>query len=113
MILITLDYAKRHLEMDHDEDDLLISLYIEAASEAIVAYLKDGAGSFLDSSGGPEYNEFDEPIGIPKRVQIATMILVGYFYKNRDENPVEAFEYGFLPKPVMAVLHQMRDPALA
>lgn len=113
MRLITLDYAKRQLEMDHDEDDLLISMYIEAASESIVAYLKDGAGVFLNSQAEPNYDEFDEPSGIPYRVQIATMMLVGHFFRYRDENPAQTFEYGFLPQPVMSLLHQMRDPALA
>lgn len=113
MRLITLEYAKKQIQMDHDDDDLLISMYIEAASESIVSYLKDGAAVFLDSSGEVEYDEFGEPVGVPKKVQVATMLYVGILYRNRDENPDDLFEYGNLPHPIMSMLYQMRTPALA
>lgn len=113
MKLVTLEQAKSQLNMDHDEDDLLIELFIEGASDAVLNYLKSGADYFLDSNREVEVDVNGEAIGIPPIVKTCVMYMVGVLYRNRDENPDEIFEHGYLPKPVIAMLYPLRDPALA
>ncbi len=124
MMYVTLDRAKQHLNMDHDEDDTLITTYIQAASGAVKNYLKSGSpyeverdsndDPVLDSNGNPEY--FRDSSGdkvVAGAVEAAVLIMVGHLYKDRDENPDGAFEQGYLPKPVTALLYPLRTPALA
>ena len=90
---------------------LHLTLKIHAASGAVLNYLKAGA-NFLDTSGEVEVDTSDDPIGVPFEVQAATLLLIGFLYKDRDENANNAFEMGYLPKPVMALLYPLRRPAL-
>lgn len=110
MELVNLDQAKVHLRVDHDEDDDDIQQKIEAASAAVVTYLKSGADSFVDTSGAVVAD-------VPQDVQFATLLLVGHFYKNREaqgDSPVPAaYGYGYLPLGVTALLYPYRTPTLA
>lgn len=123
MMYVTLARAKQHLNMDHDQDDVLIEAYIGAASEAVKNYLKSASpyeverdsndDPITDSSGDPIYVVDSSGDKVVKySVQAATLLMVGFLYKDRDENPDEAFQQGFLPKPVTALLYPLRDPAL-
>jgi hypothetical protein len=120
---VTLARAKQHLNMDHNEDDSLIEVYVQAASGAVKNYLKSGSpyeverdsndDPILDSSGDPIYvvdSSGDKVVSYP--VQAAVLLMVGFLYKDRDENPDSAFDRGYLPKPVTALLYPLRDPAL-
>jgi len=124
MMYVTLVRAKQHLNMDHNEDDNLIEVYIQAASGAVKNYLKSSSpyeverdsndDPILDSSGDPIYvvdSSDDKLVSYP--VQAAVLLMVGFLYKDRDENPDQAFSAGYLPKPVTALLYPLRDPALA
>lgn len=124
MMYVTLARAKQHLNMDHDEDDSLIEVYIQAASGAVKTYLKSASpyeverdsndDPILDSSGDPIYvvdSSGDKVISY--QVQSAVLLMIGFLYKDRDENPDQAFAQGYLPKPVTALLYGLRDPALA
>lgn len=124
MEYVTLERAKAHLGMDHDEDDTLISAFISAASGAVKNYLKSASAyeverdsnddPVMDSNGDPEYvrdSSGDKVVALP--VQQATLLLIGYFYKDRDENSDGAFAQGYLPPPVTALLYPLRDPAVA
>jgi hypothetical protein len=119
---VTLQRAKQHLNMDHDLDDPLIEAYIGAASEAVKNYLKSASpyeverdsndDPVFDSSGDPVYAVDSSGDKIVRySVVAATLLMVGFLYKDRDENPDSAFERGFLPKPVTALLYSLRDPA--
>lgn len=123
MMYVTLDRAKRHLNMDHDQDDVLIEAYIGAASEAVKNYLKSASpyeverdsndDPILDSSGDPIYvvdSSGDKQVKYA--VQAATLLQIGFLYKDRDENADGAYDRGYLPKPVTALLYPLRDPAL-
>lgn len=123
MMYVTLAQAKQHLNMDHNEDDSLIEVYVQAASGAVKNYLKSGSpyeverdsndDPILDSSGAPIYvvdSSGGKVVSYP--VQAAVLLMVGFLYKDRDENPDSAFDRGYLPKPVTALLYQLRDPAL-
>lgn len=124
MMYVTLARAKKHLNMDHDEDDTLIEVYVQAASGAVKNYLKSASpyeferdsndDPILDSSGDPVYvvdSSGDKLVSYP--VQAAVLLMVGFLYKDRDENPDQAFQQGYLPKPVTALLYPLRKPALA
>ncbi len=113
MMLVSLATAKDHLRMDHADEDGLIEIYIHAASGAVLNYLGDGSDYFLDSSEIVAMDSNLEPVGVPYEVQAATLILVGHFYKDRDNNEGNAFMQGYLPMPVTALLYPLRDPALA
>ena len=124
MEYVSLESAKAHLNMDHDQDDLLIAAYFKAASSAVKAYLKSASpyeverdsndDPVLDSSGNPEYvrDSSGEKV-VMSQVQSAVLLLVGYLYKDRDQNPDGAYDHGYLPMPVTALLYPLRDPALA
>lgn len=106
--LVTLDETKLALRINHTDDDIDIEDgLIPAASEAIIAYLKDGADSFLSSGGEAVEGE------VPFRVKRATILLVKYLYDGSMEELRETFARGELPFPVTAMIYQMRDPALA
>ncbi len=124
MMYVSLERAKQHLNMDHDSDDALIQAYITAASEAVKNYLKSASpyeierdandNPVFDSSGFPVYIEDSSgERSVRYVVQAATLLQVGFLYKDRDENANEAYDLGYLPKPVMALLYPLRKPALA
>lgn len=114
MMLVTLQQARDHLRSDTEADDNDLRLKVEAASDLVAGYLKAGGmASFTDSAGDVLEDSAGDAIGVPRRVQAATLLMVGYLYKDRDTNADGAYEMGYLPKPVMAMLYPMRDPALA
>lgn len=108
--LVSLERVKEALRIDTDVDDIVLTAYIQAASAAVVAYLKGQAEVLLnlDSGGG-----LPEDVEIPPELETATLILVGHFYKEPDGDADWAFEQGYLPRPVTALLYPLRDPALA
>lgn len=111
MMLVTLQQAKDHLRVDTDFQDNEIALIIEGASDAVARYLTstdpEATDAYMDSNG--------EPITelVPPVVRNATLIMIGYLFRNRDENEGEAFERGYLPKPVTALLYPLKTPAHA
>ena len=124
MIYVTMEQAKHQLQMDHDDDDSLIAGYIKSASKAVKNYIKSASpfeverdahdNPVLDSGGDPIYvTDSQGDMVVAAEVQQATLLLVGYFYKDRDNNADGAYEQGYLPKPVTALLYPLRDPALA
>jgi hypothetical protein len=113
MKLITLEQAKLRCRIDADEADTDIDLMIEGASHAVLNYLKSGADYFLDTNGEVPLDTDGDPDGVPAVVQNATLLMLGYLYRYRDENPNDEFQMGYLPAPVMSLLYPLRDPALA
>lgn len=117
VMLVTLEQAKKHLRVVHDSDDEDIVLKIEAASGAILNYLKEAADEFIDSSDEIIMTTDSPPAStVPKIVMQATLLLLGDFFKNREptsDDPV-ASQYGFghLPRAVIALLYHYRLPSL-
>lgn len=116
--LVTLTQARTQCRIDDFDsdggvDDGVLTLYIRAASRAVLAYL-DGA-SFLDSDGNVPEDSSGDPV-VPEDVQLATLFLVAEFFKNREAEQggaVDAqFGYGYLPRPVVALLYPYRTPVL-
>lgn len=107
--LVTLQQVKEVLRIDEDDDDAMLTLMIGAASRRVIQHLKGQASVVLDlDSGG-------DPVsgGVPDDVALATIMLVGYFFKNQDQDPEGDFQLGKLPLPVKAILYMLRDPTIA
>lgn len=110
MNLVTTQEAAAHLRIDYVTDGDL-ELKIAAASSAVLAYLKSASNAWI-LNGALILNSGGSPL-LPVQVKQATLLLLGYFHKDRDEDTAGAYEMGYLPKPVMALLYPLRDPALA
>jgi hypothetical protein len=106
--LITLDYAKAHVRLDHDVDDVDLMGKISAASVMLIAYLKTGSLEFLDENGDLLPGET-----VPADVQSACAVLVGILFKDRDGEMRESWPQGYLPFAVTAQIYMRRDPACA
>lgn len=117
-MLVTLDEAKDHLRVDHDADDADLTLKIHAASGAVLGYLK-GANILepeRNDSGEVERDEAGEIVyseDLRFEVKAAVLLMLGYLFKDRDNDEGREYEQGFLPRPVTALLYPLRDPALA
>lgn len=110
-MLITLAQAKEHLRIDADDGDADLELKIHAASGAVMNYLKSSSPYQVDENGEPVMVD-EAPV--PKfEVYAATCLMLGYLNRDRDEDGDHAYEQGYLPKPVTALLYPLRDPALA
>lgn len=101
--LVALPEVKAMLRILHDEDDYVLQMIISAASQSIATHLKQPNLLLVESP----------PVYIDPRIKIATIMLVGHIYRSPDRNVDNAFEFGFLPKPVTAILYNMRDPTIA
>lgn len=106
--LVSVPEVKAMLRIDGDAVDDALSLLIPAASAAVVNYLKSGASAFIGEDG-----EVTDPNDVPFEVRAATAFLVGQLMRNPDNDVEGAFDRGYLPKPVTALLYPLRDPALA
>ncbi|NLD14472.1 MAG: phage gp6-like head-tail connector protein [Gammaproteobacteria bacterium] len=105
-ILITLDDAAAHLNLDDDcEDHAVVDACVKAASAAVLAYIGDNA----------YVNE--EKTEVRPDVQSAVKLLVGDFYRYREsESPDRIdsrFGYGYLPQYVTALLFPYRRLVIA
>lgn len=124
MDLISLEEAKAHLQMDHDESDAEIQRMIAEASAAVLNYLdgapigepvRDEQGAVVrDTDDEVVYlRDSDDNLIVRFEVQAATKLLVGYLFRLRDEDERREFEMGYLPRPVTALLYPLRRPAVA
>jgi hypothetical protein len=100
----TLEATKASLRMlpDETDDDALLTLLLDAASRSVANYLKSTAEPFME-----------EDAEAPAEVKVATIMLVGFLFKNPDQDPERYFERGYLPAPVTALLYPLRDPTVA
>ncbi|UJF37673.1 phage gp6-like head-tail connector protein [Pseudomonas aeruginosa] len=128
MMLVTLQEASDHLRRDTDYDDADLTLKIHAASAAVMNYLKrdslayeperDSSGEVVRDSNGwpvPMLDSSGNP-AVRFEVKAAVLLMLGELYKNREgeqggEIPTQ-WGFGYLPRPVVALLYPLRDPAL-
>ena len=122
MMYTTLVKVKAHLRIDHAAEDFLLTSYIASASASVKNYLKsaspfqveldDDHNQKKDVEGKPIYAlDVDGNKIIDTTVEQATLLLVGYFYRHRDNDEKNEYEQGCLPKPITALLYPLRDPA--
>lgn len=116
-MLVSIAEASTHIRRDPSaNDDADLTLKIMAASRAIVNYMQSGADMFLTSSGEADIDSDGVVIDVPADVKLATLYLVGEYYKNREgamDTPMpdqQAYGYGNLPLPVTSLLYWYRDP---
>lgn len=105
-ILITLDDAVAHLNLDDDcEDRAVVESYVRAAGAAVLTYIGDNAYT----------NE--EKTEVRPDVQSAVKLLVGDFYRYRESETPDRidgrFGYGYLPQYVTALLFPYRRLVMA
>ena len=119
--LVTLDEAKSHLNVTHEDQDALIEAYIEAASAAVLGHIGDSQYLFLDTSGDAidlEDTSADQDglraLAISK---VATLLMVGEFFRNREPAATDVvpdrFGYLYMPRAVVAILAPLRTPTIA
>lgn len=104
----TLNDVKARLRIDTNDDDASLDALIEAATGIVINHLKAAAKPYLDEEG-----KVSGDAEIPPVIQTATIILVGYLYRDPDQDPERSFDEAALPTPVRALLHPIRDPAIA
>lgn len=102
-MLVTLQQAKDHLRVDTTDGDNDILGKVKAASAAIIRYLKAPV-FWSGSSGEIETDSAGVAIDVPDDVQIATLMLIGYFDRQRDEDEAKQYGGGQLPEMVRALL---------
>lgn len=108
--LVTRERARSHLRITHVSEDDEIDEKVLEASELVIAYLKDRANAFLDTSG-----DVIEEL-VPARVRAATLMMFGILWNNREgesgvNNP--QFSGNELPPAVRALLYPLRTPTIA
>jgi hypothetical protein len=111
-MLVTRERVKQALRISTNDDDTLLDFLISAASKRIAKHLKGQAGELL-SIDSPPNSPPDDLDAVPEHIQAAVVYLTGVLYRNPDNDTEEAFEDGWLPKPVVAMLSMDRDPTLA
>lgn len=104
-MLVDLDLAKLRLRIDQDVEDDSVTLAIEGASGAVLNYLKVDQDTYTDSNG--------DVVDVPPEVQNATLCLAGILLRDPSGTEMKDWEMGYLPRPVMALLYPLRDPALS
>lgn len=112
MMLVTLAQAKEHVEIIGTSQDGKLNGYIRAASRAVMRYIGNDQ-DWIDSYGEPAVDSAGDAVDVPDDVQLATLLLVGIFFKDRDGTDSEKWQHGFLPTPVLSLLYPLRTPTLA
>lgn len=129
--LVTLRQAKDHLRIDTDDGDNDLNLKINAASNAVLNYIKrsgiayeyevDADGDpILDSAGDRIFivDSAGDKIPLPE-VQSAVLIMLGLIYVDRDGQDFQRDERNLtlgelqIPRTVKWLLDPLRCPTMA
>ena len=94
-IMLTIEDLKKHLNIDHNEDDAYIADRISAAEDAVETYINRPIAEFVDSEGK-----------IKPAIRHACRLLVGTWYANRESVVFSAPSE--LPDGVVALLLPLR-----
>ena len=93
--MLTVEDLKKHLNIDHDEDDAYIAELISVAEDAVETYINRPISEFVDVEGK-----------VKPAIRHACRLLVGTYYANRESvvysTPSE------LPDGVVALLLPLR-----
>lgn len=93
--MLTVDDLKKHLNIDHDEDDAYIEDLISVAEDAVETYINRPLSDMVDAEGK-----------LKPAIRHACRLLIGTWYANRESvvfsTPSE------LPDGVVALLLPLR-----
>lgn len=131
VMLVTLQQASDHLRRDTDDDDNDLTIKINAASNAVLNYLKDRMLAYqyevdehgdpvLDSDDEITYLEDSDGDFIPREeVQQAVLIMLGVMYNDRDgvnytdgDSRTARLGNMSLPRTVHWLLDPIRTPTM-
>lgn len=112
VMFVTLQQASDHLRRDTTADNADLTAKIMAASQAVLNYIEQAGDSWGDSNGDPIEDSNGIALNVPYPIQIATLLMTGYLYRERDgsleyQNPIAGF---YLPVGVTALLYPYRTP---
>lgn len=92
---LTVDDLKKHLNVDHSEDDAYIAELIEVAEDAVAEHLNRPLTDLVDAEGRPKAS-----------VRHAIRLMVGTWYANRES--VAFASPSVMPDGVYALLAPLR-----
>lgn len=95
VMYITIEDLKKHLNVDHDEDDTYIEELAEVAEDAVAEYLNRPLAGLVDDAGK-----------LKASVRHAIRLLVGTWYANRES--VAFASPSVMPDGVYALLMPLR-----
>ena len=99
-MIVSLEEAKNHLRVQHDEEDALIEGLIQQAQTAAQDFCRVSFEPFVDDEG----NEAD----VPGPVKLAVLLMVGYFYEHREAE--DGAGYRTMRRAFTTLLYPYRDP---
>ena len=99
-MIVSLEEAKTHLRIQHDEEDALIEGLIQQAQTAAQDFCRVSFEPFIDDAG----NEADAP----GPVKLAVLLMVGYFYEHREAE--DGASYRTMRRAFTTLLYPHRDP---
>ena len=94
-MILNIQDLKKHLNIDHDEDDAYIEELIAVAEDAVATYLNRPLVEFVDDKGQ-----------LKPAIRHAARLLVGSWYANRESVVFSAPSE--LPDGVIALLLPLR-----
>ena len=75
-MIISLEEAKTHLRIEHDEEDEYLNGLILQAQAAAEDYCRVSFEPYLNENG--------DEVDAPEPVRLALLLFVGFYYENRD-----------------------------
>lgn len=112
MMLVTLDEAKTHVRLDHDAEDDDLTLKIEAASGAVLRYLKLRPEDVVDSADELVVDSSGATV-LPAEARAAVLLLTGMLFTHRTADDPASWPDGYLPLAVKNLLLPSRIPTFA
>lgn len=109
MTLVTLTLAKKHLRVDHSDDDTEIEVYLAAAEATAEEYLGRAIYGNTDDSppGTPPTGDDGTAIEMNAAITAAILLMTGDLYENREPETSVVTE-ALLPRAVRALLAPYR-----